>query len=213
MGGDNGRKQREQAAEDALKKQAAEREKLAQESITKAAVVDPFVESRKSDVMTFQDWATGKAGPIDVRNRPGGAYALDLYQQARQASDAGRIGRGFNTMGGGGNPNYAAKLGAQNQLERDLAAAGALEGNVNRAIDANTAEGYNLAGITGAQNMSIANMQSGREESGSDRYLNFLQRPRQPSFMQQLALTAVGGAGQAASAYLTGGISTLGKKA
>jgi hypothetical protein len=213
MGEDNARKQREQQAEDDLKRQSIEAQKATAEAIANASKPTEFQLDRQQKVLGYQDWLSGKKGPVDIRNMPEGGPALNLYEQARQSSDAGRIGRGLNTMGGNANPNFVASLEKQNQLNRDLSAAGALEGNVNQAIDANTAEGYNLSGMTNAQNMNIAQMQTGREQAGSDRYLNFLQRPRQPSFLKQLALTAMGGAAQMGAAYLTGGMSAAGKKA
>jgi hypothetical protein len=169
--------------------------------------------ARQAQVQSFQDWSSGKSGPIDVRNMPGAGPALDLYTQARASHDAGRIGRGFGTMAAGTNPNYVASLEKENQLERDLSAAGALEGNVNQAVAQNTGEGYNLSNMLNTQNMGIAGIQTGREGSSSDRYLNFLERPRPPSFLKQLALQAVGGASQMASAYLTGGLSAARKPA
>jgi hypothetical protein len=202
MGGDDGRKQRERQAEIDLQKQAQENQKATLAAIEKASAPTAFQLGEEAKVNKFQDWVSGKAGPIDVRNMPGGGVPLDLYTQARQAHDAGRIGRGFGTMSGGANPNYAAQLGQQSQLERDLAAAGGLEQNVNQAVAANTGEGYNLANMFNTQNMNIAGMQTGREQNSADRYLNFLQRPRQPSFLKQLALAGVGGASAMGAAYL-----------
>jgi len=213
MGGDDGRKQREQQAEDDLKKQAIAAQTATADAIAKASAPTEFEKNRTAAVNQFNNWQSGAAGPIDVRNMPGGAVPLNLFEQAKQAHDANRIGRGFGTMTGGANQNYVAQLGQENQLERDLSASGALEGNVNQAMANNSAEGYNLTGMQNQQNMQIANMQTGREQAGSDRYLNFLQRPRQPSFLKQLALSAMGGASQMGAAYLTGGLSSAAKKA
>jgi hypothetical protein len=202
MGGDSGRKERERKAELDLQMQAQANQKATLEAITKAAAPNPFQEAREKQVLDFQDWVSGKKGPIDVRNMPGGAVPLDLYTQARQARDANRIGRGFGTMTSSANPNYVAKLEKENQLERDLAASGSLEQNVNQATAANTGEGYDLSNMYNTQNMQVANMQTGREQSAGDRYIQFLQRPQQPSFLKQLALAAVGGASQMGAAYL-----------
>jgi hypothetical protein len=56
---------------------------------------------------------------------------------------------------------------------------------------------------------NLAGLGSERESSSRNAYINFLMRPRQPSFLKQLALQAVGGAAGALGGLATGGIGSI----
>jgi len=205
MGEDKGVKKRKQEAEDRLREATIENTKAATAALQTAGKPTPWEQTQMDKAVAMQNWESGKAGPVQVRDMPGGMVDLDLYEQAKKVSDAGRIGKGFGTMSDGANPNYVAKLEHENQLQRDLAASGALESNVNARIAESTGEGFNLANMYDTRAMNMAGLTTGREQSTQQQYLNFLMRPRPPSFLRQLAMSTMQGLTQVGSAYLTGG--------
>jgi hypothetical protein len=204
-----GREKEEKKREDEYRRQALALQERTTAAIEQASKPTSFETTRSEYAGKLGDWLSGKAGPIDVRKMPGGMADLALAEQAKLAQDAGRIGRGYGTMGEGANANYVAKLGQEAQLQRDLAAAGALEGNVNRRIAEGLGEGYNLANMIGSRTMGLAGLESGREENAQSRYLSYLMRPKQPSFLKQLAMSAVSGAAGMGANMLTGGMSSI----
>ncbi|HYY94542.1 MAG TPA: hypothetical protein VE713_08495, partial [Pyrinomonadaceae bacterium] len=115
--GNSGRQQ-----EDALKTRA---ETLS----AKAAEANPIEQRQQEHTLALDDFFSGKSGPIDIRNLPYGGAAISAYNDARRAHDAGRISGGMGTMTDA-NPNFTAAVDKENQLERDQAASGALEGYV-----------------------------------------------------------------------------------
>jgi hypothetical protein len=196
-----GSKDKGRAQEDALRAQAAEAAARSAAATNVAATPDPLEVLRRERVKGVEEWDMGKAGPKDIRNLPGADTSIALYRDAKTARDSGRIGRGFATMTDGTNPNFLASLDKEMGLERDLAASGALEENVNNILEGNKAELYGLSGMANSRNMSIAGMQSSADQAAQDRYLQYLMRPKQPSFLKQLALAGVGAAGQIGAAY------------
>lgn len=202
----SGNKGREQAQEDALRRSAAEAAAKSEAAVAAAAAPDPLEELRRKRVTEVEEWDQGLRGPKDIRNLPGGDTAIALFNDAKQARDEGRIGRGYGMLADGANPNYVASLDRQNQLERDLEASGALESHVEDILTGNKAELYGLSGLADARNMNIANLRASASESAQDRSLQYLMRPKQPSFLRQLALAAVGAAGQVGAGYATGGL-------
>lgn len=193
---DKGRQQ-----EDALKAAAAAAAAKSDAAVTIAAAPDPLEERRRARVLAIDKWDTGESGPKDIRNLPGGDTSIALFNAAKQAHDAGRIGRGYGTLSDGANPTYVASLDKEMGLERDLAASGALEDNVNSTLEGNKAEMYGLSEIGNSRNMGIAGLRSSADQAAQDRYTQFLMRPKQPSFLKQLALAGISGASQVGAAY------------
>jgi hypothetical protein len=139
-----------------------------------AATPDPMEQRRRDYLMSVDDWRTGKSGPIDVRNLPGGGVGMSLRQEAMKSHDAGRLGRGLATLSDGASPSYSADLDKEMQLERDLAGAGALEDYVDNS-----------------RNMSLYDAANSRTQQAYGNLQNYRQN-KQPSFFKQLALGAIG---------------------
>lgn len=197
-----GGKSKDQKNEDALKAAAAASTAKAEPAISTAAAPDPLDERRRERVLAIDKWDMGESGPKDVRNLPGADTAIALFRDAKTSRDAGRIGRGYGLLSDGTNPNFATSLDKEMGLERDLAASGALESNVEEILQGNKAEMYGLSQMGNSRNLAIAGLRSGADQSAQDRYLSYLLKPKQPSFLKQLALTALGGAAQVGAAYV-----------
>lgn len=167
-------------------------------SIDKAATVDPALQQMRDYWMKIKDWETGKSGPIDVRNMPGSDVDIGLFNDAKVSHDAGRIGKGLGTMTDGGNPLYTAALDKEMAQDRDLQASGMLENSVETKVaNANAA----LTGIgtqQQQQNLNVAGLRGGL-------YKDYLNRPIQPGFGQQLAMGAMSAVGQ-----IGGGLASYG---
>src|ERR687884_264332 len=71
--------------------------------------VDPLEQQQREYYQSLNDIRMGKK-PFNIHDLPGGAVAVSLFNDAKKAHDAGRIGRGFASLADGANPNYAAKL-------------------------------------------------------------------------------------------------------
>lgn len=187
----SGRKQ-----EDALKT-------AAQQKAVEAEKPDPLEDAERARVTAMEAWRSGATGPPDVRNMPD-QVGISLYKQARQTTDAGRVGTGLNTLGEGANPNFTAALDKEDELERNLSASGQLEGYVSDRLDDLDAKELGLAARSDARRGAAA-------DRAFQAYQAYVNRPRQPSFLRQLALGAISNAGLAAGLF-TGGTSTLATK-
>lgn len=192
MGGDNGRKD-----EDALKAQAAAERARADEAIATAAKPDDLEARQRANVLALDDWEHSAAP--NVRDMPGAGLNIALFNDAKAAHDAGRVGRGYGSMSDGANPNFTASLEKENQMERDLNASGALEGRVSEALASKDARMMGLTSVANSRNMNIAGMREGRYESDQDRALRYMMRQKKPSFLRELAMNAAQGAGQGAT--------------
>lgn len=182
-------------------KDLAAKQQTASDAATKTASVAPPAEKNIDEYNTaLWNWRMGKSGPIDIRNMPGAGPTIALYNDAKTAHDSGRVGRGVNSMTDGVNPNFSASLDKQNELERDLAAKGALEGQVTGALDQNTAAMGGLASAENARNMNIAGMKNQDYLASQSNYLDALKTFRQPNFFRQLAMQFAQGAGAGATA-------------
>lgn len=170
----------------------------ADKAINTASVAPPAEKNIDEYNTSLWNWRTGKSGPIDIRDMPGAGPTIALYNDAKTVHDAGRVGRGVNTMTDGVNPNFSASLDRQNELERDLAAKGALEAQVTGALNANTAAMGGLADTQNSRNMQVAGMQNQNYQQSMSQYLDALKTFRQPNFFRQLAMQAAQGAGQGA---------------
>jgi hypothetical protein len=156
-----------------------------------AATPDPMEQRRRDYLMSVDDWRTGKSGPIDVRNLPGGGVGMSLRQEAMKSHDAGRLGRGLATLSDGASPSYSADLDKEMQLERDLAGAGALEDYVDNTLSGVDAEMGNWANVGNSRNMSLYDAANSRTQQAYGNLQNYRQN-KQPSFFKQLALGAIG---------------------
>ena len=146
------------------------------------------IETRRSDqALALDRWRTGEAGPIDVRNMPGGGANMALFEDSMKVNDAGRIGRGVGTMAGNANPNFTAALNSENEMERHKFASGALEENVNETLARNDEEMGRLTDITNQRNQFTAGTKESRYENDQDRFIRYLMRPKQPNFFKTLA--------------------------
>jgi hypothetical protein len=188
MGSNNSGRQ----TESALKTQALNSQTTANAAIEKAETPDPFEARRRAYVNKVLDWNEGVGGPPDVRDFPDKS-AMALYTDAKRVTDEGRVGKGYGTLADGGNDTYASALGKELESERSLEASGRLEEHVNNAITGAQAEAGNWAGVGNARNMSIAGMRNSNANADQDRWLQYLSRPKPPSFLKQLALGGVSG--------------------
>lgn len=172
MSGGKGREQ-----ESALSREATQ-------STAAAAAPDPLEELEREKVLKLFNWSTGKSGPMDVRAMPDDV-AVPLYKAAREKHDAGRIGKGL-AYSENANPNFAAALDKEGDLERDLNASGLLEGHVDDVLGGLDARLMGLAGMGNSRRGAAA-------DRANERYTSFLHRPQRPSFLSQLALGLAGG--------------------
>lgn len=192
-----GSKSKSNANEDALKAAAAKAAAERDAAMAKAELPDPL-EARQRDYVTkIWDWRDEKNGPMDIRKFPD-ATAIALYNDAKKSHDAGRVGTGLATLEGNVNPNYAASLDKEMQMERDTRASGLLEEQVDDTLAGADVAGGNLAAMGNARSMNIAGLRQSGYNSDQDRFMAYLMRPRQPSFLRQMALSLAGSAGAAA---------------
>lgn len=197
MGDDKGRK-----AEEERLRQERETDRLAAEKKLEAAAVPDPLETRRRDYITsVDDWRMGKSGPIDVRNMPGGGVGMSLFNDAKRSRDAGRIGRGLATISAGANPNFAAALDKETQLERDLAASGALENDVNDRLGDVDAEMLGLANVGNTRAMRLADMAQSVYGRADDAYTKLRDKPKPPSFLKQFALGLASNASYSKGAF------------
>lgn len=98
------------------------------------------------------------------------------------------------TLSDGANPNFAASLGQEMDLERGINASGALEDHVDTTLAGVDGEMYGLAGMGNSRNMNIAQMDQNAYQNAQGNFMQYLMRPKQPSFLKQLALGLAGSA-------------------
>jgi hypothetical protein len=177
MGGNKSKKREESALVTA-----------ANQAATNAAKVDPLEERQRQYITDLDDWRMGRKGPIDVRNMPGGGTGIALFNDALQARDEGRVGRGYGTLSDGANGNFSAALDKEMDFERRLRAAGQLEGHVSGQLAGLDQRMTGLSGTADNRSRFLAEM-------AMSRLGQFYQRPEQPSFLKQLALGGLGAAG------------------
>jgi hypothetical protein len=183
MGGDHGRKQQEAALEAA-----------ATSAQNKASASNPYFDKVAAHLSALDDWRSGKLGPIDVRNMPDSGVAIDLFNKAKESTDAGRVGRGYGTLSDGGNADFAARLGQENDMTRSLAASGGLENYVQGELSGLDSGLMGLSGAETARDSSAASLALSR--------LNTLyQKPKQGNFLKDLALGLAGNVSYAKGAF------------
>lgn len=182
MGHGNGR-----ANEDYLKQQALSQQAAFNTALTKAETPDPLTQRLRDRVNNILNYDENVGAPKDVRNFPDQA-AMGLYTDAKAVTDAGRVGKGYGTLAEGANPAFATALDKENSLKRGEFASGMLEDYVDKSITGATGEAASLGAQGDATSMAIAQILNGDSQSAQNRYLQYLTRPRQPSFLKQLAL-------------------------
>lgn len=200
MFGTKSKARKEEDQQNSLKAIADQGRVAAATAVDTASKPDPITQRITDKATALDDWESGKSGPIDVRNMPGGGAQIALYDAARQSTDAGRVGTGVNSMGDGVNANFAASLDKENTMDRDLAAKGMLENNVNATLAGKDAVLGNLSGMAENRNMNIANLQENAAQNDQSNFLKYLMRPRTPSFLKQLILAGVNQSGEYAKA-------------
>lgn len=156
-------------------------------AINTASQPDELEARRRAQVLALDKWESGEAGPVDVRNMPGGGVNMALFNDSLKVHDANRVGRGVGSMSGNANPNFIAARNKEDEMRRHMAASGALEQNVNDALSAKDQEMTGLYGVANARNANIAGMQEGRYENDQSRYQQYLMRPQAPNFFKQLS--------------------------
>jgi hypothetical protein len=200
MGG--GESSSERRAREEQERRSREQQTLANQYIQIASQPDPLEERLRERDMGFLDWESGKSGPIDVRNAPGLGPSLALYENAATEQAGERQGIGALRMGlNASNPSLAQLLEQQSKDRRQQSAAGGLEEAVRmRSAEANRSA-LGLAQFGQERRMGLAGLTSSNANTATGQYLQFLSRPRRPSFWSQV----LGGAAQVGSAYFTGG--------
>lgn len=196
MSHDNGRKQQEAAAQAAANAAQA----AANTAIAKAETPDPLEQRRRDFVTSILDWREGKKGPLDVMKFPD-QTAIALYNNAKAVHDAGRVGKGYGSLADGVNPNYAAALDKENEMDRQQAASGELENFINNSLASADAETGNLWGAADARNMQIAGLRNANSENAQSRYLQLILAPKPPGFLRSFASGLGAGVGGAATSW------------
>lgn len=187
------------SAEKAQNKQADTLLGSTTKAVDKASEVNPATKEMEDYWKSIIDWDTGKSGPVDVHNLPGSGVDIGLFESAKKNSDAGRIGRGFGTMGDNTNPAFTEALGKEMESDRATAASGMLED----AVQGKVAEARGALTGIGAQETQQSLNAAGLR---ANLYSTYLNRPRNPGLLSQFIGGATGAAGTlGASAIANGG--------
>lgn len=200
MGGgpSEAQKRAEREAEERSRQQQAQQTQF----IQAANVPDPLEERLRANDMKWLDWESGASGPRDVMNAPLGA-GLDLYSNAARRQEGERHGIGALALGAhGSNPMLTQLLKQQSEDTRQQEAAGGLEQAVRMKSAEVNRSALPLAEFAQGRRMGLASLASGNANNSTNSYLQFLSRPKQPSFWQQLLMGGLGAAGSMGSAYL-----------
>lgn len=184
--------------ESALQAQAAAAAARAAEAEKKVTEIDPFEQMQRDFTMKLWNWREGKdeqgnAQPLDLRKMPGGQVPIALYNDARVSKDAGRVGKGYATLGDGANPNFSRALDEELQFERDQEASGALENYVGGTLGALDDKMTGLSRSSDNRDIAGAQIASGNSRDAYSNFFNYRQT-KQPSFLKSLALGLASGA-------------------
>lgn len=200
MGSGPSREERE--AQERLRQQQAAQQAQQTQFIQAANTPDPLEERLRARDMGWMDWEEGKNGPRDVMNAPLGA-GLDLYSNAARRQSGERFGIGALALGThGSDPNLSQLLKQQSEDTRQQEAAGGLEQAVRMKSAEVNRSALPLAEFAQSRRMGLASLASGNAQNSTNAYLQFLTRPRQPSFWQTLLQSGLGAAGQVGAAYM-----------
>jgi hypothetical protein len=148
------------------------------------------------DLAFLKDLNSGK----DVRDIDSLRWNLNLFDNAQKdpAEVAGAGLMGDNALVGA-NQNVMGMIGKQLQARQQQQAQGDLYNSVQNTRAETHGRLGQFADAEQARNMGFANM-------SSNRYTAYLNRPKQPSFWEKLALGGVNAAGQLGSAAITAGM-------
>lgn len=203
--GTGGPSREEREAQERMRQLQAQQQAQQQQFITAANVPDPLEERLRARDMNWMDWEEGKSGPRDVMNAPLGA-GLDLYSNAARRQQGERFGIGALALGAhGSDPNLAQLLKQQSEDTRQQEAAGGLEQAVRMKSAEVNRSALPLAEFAQNRRMGLASLASGNAANSTNAYLQFLLRPKQPSFWKQL----LAGGMQAAASKAQMGCITL----
>lgn len=182
-----------------LADQAAQNQALFLKAYEKANTPDPIVTKQSSDSLAFLDQVSGKSGPFDVRDTPGMAPYLSLYEHAKegQAADANTDTGLFQLGASGGNSNLVARMREQNNMRRQERAAG----DLSSAFAGKYAEVTNntipfLLKYKQQGNLALADMMAGKSTASTSQWTSF--KP-EDSIWAKLFQSAGRGAGTAAA--------------
>lgn len=175
-----------------------------QQAMNTAATPDPLQQKRTAYLSKLFDFYTGASGPIDLRNTPDGGMGMSLFNNAKQAQDAGRVGKGLsytdgNGANGGYNANFAKQLEEENALSKDIEAAGMLENYHADRYNSTMNEVEGDIDRNFSQKQAIADMRG-------NAYKTEVNRPKATPWWQSL----LGGAMGAATSYVSGGLAGRG---
>lgn len=187
MGGGPSREEREASAR--LQRQQADALATQNRLLTRAETPDPLAERIRQSHTSWLDAVEGRSGPFNVETLPGMAPYLDLWNRSRSRREGERMGTGALRLGAANqNPEIAARIAEQKQVEREQEAGGNLE-NTFRLKDAEVRGSVlPLLGLQQSRDLGLAGIGSSNYTNATNAYLQFLTRQRTPSFWSQLAL-------------------------
>lgn len=189
----SGPSREEREAQERLRQQQVAQQAQQTQFIQAANVPDPLEERMRARDMGWLDWEEGKNGPRDVMNAPLGA-GLDLYTNAARRQFGERMGIGALRLGmNEGNPMLSQLLNQQSEDQRQQEAAGGLEQAVRMKSAEVNRSALPLAEFAQNRRMGLASLSSSNAANSTNAYLQFLTRPKQPSFWKSLLLSGVSG--------------------
>lgn len=198
----SGPSREEKEAQERARQQSIAQQAQQTQFMQAANTPDPLEERMRARDIAFMDWEEGKNGPRDVMNAPLGA-GLDLYSNAARRQSGERFGIGALALGShGSDPNLSQLLKQQSEDTRQQEAAGGLEQAVRMKSAEVNRSALPLAEFAQDRRMGLASLASGNAQNSTNAYLQFLTRPKQPSFWKSLLLSGVGAGGAMGSAYL-----------
>jgi hypothetical protein len=207
MGGGPSREERR--ATELAQQQAAAAERRAQEAFqlqrelfTTARQPNPVQERQDAAQIAWLDAIGGKNGPFDATKLEGMAPSYNFFNKAKGGQEAERMGQGLISMGAANaHPGFSEGLRQQRAGQAAQDAAGNFENAFSAKHAEMTGSAIPLIGLRQSNNMGLlgaAGGMAGQAMSGSsdamNTWLQLLTRPRPPSFGQQLAQGAIGGA-------------------
>lgn len=167
---------------------------------TAAAAVSPQEAKVNDYTSKLWDIYTGKE-KFELSKLPNASVMTSLYDAAKAKSDRGRVGTGLSYSGGadGYSPNLIASIDEQDQNEREIEAAGALEGRVSDTF----------AGIEGKM-LGLGQSDQNRRDNNFNRSNSLYntesqiqaQKDARPKWWQSL----LSGAAGVGASYVSGGL-------
>ena len=169
-----------------------------QDAMSNYSADNPLQSAINKRAQARLDWGNSTA-PKDVTTAPGFSDSLDIYGNAQNFANEQQHGGGAMRLADS-NSGYSDQLKSLNSFNRFNERAEGL----SDAFQQNRAEALGLAqnsiSASDAKKLNTANLAMTQEN-------NYYQRPQKQSFWTQM----LGGALGMGSAYVTGGVSTLGR--